>query len=230
MKFLVQSNNDCVICLYGCSNLLSRLESGMSLLVAHNCSCSRYIKFSQQLITTFEDIYSSSDLYKLLNKSKFYFYARDKKKGNFFLRSIGAYFIIIIRIFFVSVMFLLIYLILFTFSNRISAINISTNRIPRIETLYPLPTNNKMEMLAAHFRQNDVWEEGNMPMQLTEAEETKPEDLNSEDVEPIPTTIRNGHLFRTQDFHAYRIDPEGVNPHSEHHVFLVRHGNLKSIE
>jgi hypothetical protein len=126
-------------------------------------------------------------------------------------------------------MFLLFYLILFLISNRTNATNDSIAHIPKIEDLYPLPTNDQMKRIAAQFNQNPNWEHGNMPISLTEDEETKPNEPTTYDLESPagPGVIKFGHRFEPQDMRAYHIDPEDVNPHSEHHIFLVRHGKLK---
>ncbi len=124
-------------------------------------------------------------------------------------------------------MFLLFYLILFLLSNRTNATNMSIAHIPKIEDLYPLPTNDQREMIAAQFNQNSNWEEGNMPLSLTEEEETTPSEPTSNDLQTGPGLIKTGHLFEPPDMHPYPIDPEGVNPHSEHHIFLTRHGELR---
>jgi hypothetical protein len=95
---------------------------------------------------------------------------------------------------------------------------------PKIEELYPLPTNDQSKIIAAQFNQNLIWELGNMPISLTEEEETTPMQPDPESLPTGPGVIKNGHLFRTDDMHAYRIDREGVHPLTEHHVFFTRHG------
>ncbi len=124
-------------------------------------------------------------------------------------------------------MFLFFYLILFLLSNRTNAIYINTAHIPKIEDMYPLSTNDQLEIIAAQFNQNPNWEQGNMPLSLTEDEETRPNEPIATDLENGPGVFKTGHLFQTQDMHGYRIDPEDVHPQSEHHVFLTRHGELK---
>jgi hypothetical protein len=124
-------------------------------------------------------------------------------------------------------MFLLFYLIFFLLSIRINANNISTAHFPRIEDLFPLPFNDQFKIIAAQFNQNPNWELGNMPISLPEEEETTPIEPYTEYLGAGPGVIKNGHLFHTDDMHAYRIDPEGVHPLTEHHIFLVRHGKLK---
>jgi hypothetical protein len=124
-------------------------------------------------------------------------------------------------------MFLLFYLIFFFFSNRINATNVSTAYIPTIEDLYPLPTNDQLPIIAAQFNQNLNWEYGNIPMSLTEEEETTPTEPSPNEEKTGPGIIKIGHLFHTDDPHGYRIDTEGVHPRTEHHIFLTRHGKLK---
>ena len=124
----------------------------------------------------------------------------------------------------------LFYLILFSFSNRIHARNASTKNIPTIEDMYPLPMNDQLEIIAAQFHQNSNWEHGNVPMPLTEAEETTPIPPNSQEPKIIPDILKTGHHFHPNSMHPYRIDLQGVHRHSEHHIFLTRHGELKRIQ
>ena len=121
-------------------------------------------------------------------------------------------------------MFFLFSLIVSVFSLRIHAVNISTAHTPTIEHLYPLPINDEMKNLAAQFNQNPNWEHGNMPISLTKEEEITPMDFPGNELPTGPGIIKTGHLFQTDDMHAYRIDTEGVHPNTEHHIFLVRHG------
>ena len=118
----------------------------------------------------------------------------------------------------------LFYLILFLFSNRTDATNTSAQHTPTIEDMYPLPTNDRQKLIAAQFHQNPNWEEGNMPMTLTEAEETTPIEPIEHELPSGLGIIKSGHTFQPEDMHAYRIDPKGVHPRSEHHIFLTRHG------
>ena len=127
-------------------------------------------------------------------------------------------------------MFFLFCLSIFLFSNRIHAMNISTAHVQKIEDLYPLPTNDQMEIIAAQFNQNPNWEEGNMPLTLTLEEETKPTEPIERELQTGPGVIKTGHLFHTDDMHPYRIDHDSVHPLTEHHVFLTRHGQYKMQE
>ncbi|CAF4609534.1 unnamed protein product [Rotaria sp. Silwood1] len=119
---------------------------------------------------------------------------------------------------------LLFYLIFFLFSNRIHARNDSTEFIPKLEDLYPLPNNDQIEIIAAQFHQNPNWEQGNMPMSLTEVEETTPNQPISREPQNRPGIYKTGHNYRPGEMHPYRIDHYGVHPHSKHHIFFVRHG------
>ncbi len=121
-------------------------------------------------------------------------------------------------------MFLLIYVIFFLFSTRINAINITARRAASLEDLYPLPTNDQLKTIAAQFNQNPNWEEGNMPISLTEEEETTPTEPVERELQTGPGIIKTGHRFETDDMFPYRIDPQDVHPQTEHHIFVVRHG------
>ena len=128
---------------------------------------------------------------------------------------------------FFLVLFLLFYLIIFLLSNRINAKNTSTIYTQKIENLYPLHTNDQLNIIAAQFDQNPNWEHGNMRILLTQEEETSPTKPVVFEPKTGPGIIKNGIEFHTDDMHPYRIDPNGVHPHTEHHIFLVRHGKLK---
>lgn len=121
-------------------------------------------------------------------------------------------------------MFLLFVSVFFSSPIELHAVNISAAQIPRIEYLYPLPTNDQLKIIAAQFNQNANWEEGNMPISLTTEEETTPREPTEYQWPTGPGVIKTGNLFRTDDMHGYPIDPEGVHPNTEHHIFLTRHG------
>ncbi|UJR37133.1 hypothetical protein I4U23_029837 [Adineta vaga] len=97
--------------------------------------------------------------------------------------------------------------------------------------MFPLPTNDQMEMLAAQFNQNPNWEHGNMPLTLSDIEETTPNDITISSPKKIgPGIIKEGHRFLPERHHGYPIDGRGVHPDSEHHIFLVRHGLYLNTE
>lgn len=109
-------------------------------------------------------------------------------------------------------------------SNRINAKNASVEGVPQLEDLYPLSDNDHMEQIAAQFQQNPNWEHGNLPISLSDAEETTPNPPSGE--APIgPGVYRTGHLFYPDEMDPYPIDREGVHPHSTHHIFFTRHGS-----
>ncbi|CAF1219891.1 unnamed protein product [Adineta steineri] len=115
----------------------------------------------------------------------------------------------------------LFYLIFLLFLKQTDARNIT---VIRLEELAPLSTNNELETIAAQFNQNPNWELGNMPLTLTEEEEITPNDPDAPEISDKPGLIKTGHLFQPEDMHPYRIDRKGVHPHTEHHIFFVRHG------
>lgn len=121
-------------------------------------------------------------------------------------------------------MFLLIYLILSSISIRIYTINLTQANLPTIEDLYPLRTNDQIKRIATQFNQNPNWEEGNMPISLPDEQQIKPYDPPPYEIRAGPGHVKQGHLFRTDDMHPYRIDHQGVHPQTEHHVFVARHG------
>lgn len=129
-------------------------------------------------------------------------------------------------LFFVSVMFLF-YLIFFLLSNRIHAMNYSNDYIPTIEEMYSLPMNNQQGQISRQFHQGLAWEYGNLPTDIPPVVEMSPIEPIPYEIPTGPGTIKNGHLFQTDDEHAYPIDRRGVHRLSEHHIFLVRHGKLK---
>jgi hypothetical protein len=118
----------------------------------------------------------------------------------------------------------LFYLILFVLAKRSEAKNVTIDDIPKIEKMFPLPINDQLETIAAQFNQNPNWEQGNMPVTLTEEEETTPDDSDIDELKTGPGIIKQGHLFKPEHYHAYPIDSHGVHPESQHHIFLVRHG------
>jgi hypothetical protein len=120
----------------------------------------------------------------------------------------------------------LFYLIFFLLSNRSNANNITVENLPTIEDMYLLPINDQIVTIAAQFEQESNWEYGNMPMALTEEEETTPVQPGSEELQDKPGVIKTGHLFQPTDMHAYRVDSQGVHSQSVHYVFLTRHGEL----
>ena len=124
----------------------------------------------------------------------------------------------------------LFYLILFSTASRTDANRNTTSApVPSIEELFPMPMNDEINDIAAQFRQNPDWERGNLPLPSTEAEETEAQEPVPHEFPTGPGTIKRGHLFETNDMHGYRIDTAGVHPETEHHIFLVRHGNTASL-
>ncbi|CAF0855023.1 unnamed protein product [Rotaria sordida] len=96
--------------------------------------------------------------------------------------------------------------------------------IPKIEDIYPLLNNDQIEIIAAQFHQNLNWEYGNMPMPLTEAEETTPNQPISRESQIRPGIYKAGHNYRPGEMHPYRIEQYGVHSQSKHHIFFIRHG------
>ena len=120
---------------------------------------------------------------------------------------------------------LLFYLILFVYSKCTEAIDSPTHQITKLEHLYPLPTNDKIEALAAQFDQEPNWEYGNMRMRLSDIEESTPNDPRVPSPPKTgPGIIKQGHLHFPESYHGYPIDNEGVHVETKHYIFVVRHG------
>ncbi|CAF0888301.1 unnamed protein product [Adineta ricciae] len=126
---------------------------------------------------------------------------------------------------------LLFYLILFVSSKYTEAIDSLTHQITKLEHLYPLPTNDKIEALAAQFDQEPNWEYGNMRMRLSDIEESTPNDPRvAAPPKTGPGIIKQGHLHFPESYHGYPVDNEGVHAETKHYIFVVRHGLYLNTE
>lgn len=124
-------------------------------------------------------------------------------------------------------MFLSNLILLLLLSNIINANNNTGDFIPTLEELYPLPINEQLSLIASQFRQNPIWELGNMPLLLTEAQQMTPITCiccARESRYGHGITYKNGHLFAPDFLNPYHINPTRVHPRTTHHIFLVRHG------
>ena len=118
----------------------------------------------------------------------------------------------------------LFYLICLFLSNRILAINYTDPRVPSLNDLIQLPTNNQSETIAAQFGQDPNWSHVGMSISLSDTDEPVPNNDNIEELVDKPGLIKTGHTYRSPVLHAYPIDPDGVHPRTEHFIFFVRHG------
>ena len=121
-------------------------------------------------------------------------------------------------------MFLFYVILLMYFLNCIETIHSKNGDVPTVEEMYPLKRNEEIQKIAAQFEVDPEWEHGGQAMPNNEHEEMKGE--NSEPYE-YPRKLGNfkvGHIYHTNNMHAYRINSTGVHPDTLHHVFFVRHG------
>ncbi|CAF4478637.1 unnamed protein product [Rotaria socialis] len=96
----------------------------------------------------------------------------------------------------------------------------------KLDELYPLPVNDQITRIAEQFRQNPFWELGNLPIVLTEAQQSIPNTCTCDCRESRagPGVYKNGHLYAPTNPNPYRINHTGVHPRTTHHIFLIRHG------
>ena len=106
---------------------------------------------------------------------------------------------------------------------RIDAVNDMETEIPQIEDLFPLNPPTNIANIAEEFGQNPDWESEPMPIDLSEEEETSPNQLGDRSYPPRKG-IERFDMPRINSADPYKINRLNVNPASVHHIIFVRHG------